>query len=161
MESIVIVGCGELGGLVFEFLSHDPLYQVAGFAVEHQYLNESTCCGRPVVDLDKLPELYPSDRHHLFVAIYSNAERKRVFLKCRDMGYHFLTYKSPSAAVSPSAKLGENVIIMENSKSADRHLKHTKSFTPEFHKLTCRKRYHFIRLMLILILIIEKTEIPA
>lgn len=115
MESIVIVGCGELGGLVFEFLSHDPLYQVAGFAVEHQYLNESTCCSRPVVDLDKLPDIYPPDRHQLFVAIYSNAERKRVFLKCRAMGYHFLTYKAPNASVSPSAKLGENVIVMENS----------------------------------------------
>ena len=115
MESIVIVGCGELGSLVFEFLSNDPLYQVAGFAVEREYLNDSTCCSRSVVDLEKLPDIYPSDRHHLFVAIYSNAERKRVFLKCREMGYHFLTYKSPTAAVSPSARLGENVIVMENS----------------------------------------------
>ena len=115
MESIVIVGCGELGSLVFEFLSNDSSYKVAGFAVERQYLNENTCCNRPVVDLDKMPHIYPPDQHNLFVAIYSNAERKRVFLKCREMGYHFLTYKSPSAAVSPSARLGENVIVMENS----------------------------------------------
>ena len=53
-EKVVIVGAGETAELAYEYFTCDSPYEVAGFAVEKEFLKQNELFGLPVVELGKM-----------------------------------------------------------------------------------------------------------
>lgn len=114
----MIVGDGEFAEIAYEYFTYDSDYEVAAFAVEEKYKKKERLLGLPVIEFERLEELYPKDKYHIFVAItYNqlNRIRKRLFLKCKEMGYFCASYVSSNAFVWHNVKIGENTFIFENN----------------------------------------------
>ncbi len=115
---LVIVGAGEFAEIAYEYFTHDSPYEVAGFAVEREFLAAERLCGRPVVPFEDVAQHFPPERHSAFVAVtYTrlNRVRARLFAAAREKGYAMARYVSSAAFVWHTAKLGENCFVFEHN----------------------------------------------
>lgn len=72
-----------------------------------------TCLGVPVLKGDDhLPRLRTQGYSQIFVAVGSNAVRKRLADTALDLGYNLVNAISPLSVVSPSARLGAGIAVM-------------------------------------------------
>lgn len=113
-KRLVIVGSGQMAELFCSNFTHSADYEVAGFAVDAQFIKGRELLGRPLVPFDEIASRFPPREFHAFVAIgpvRNNEVRAARFLELRRKGYRFASYISPRAEVSPDATLGENVTI--------------------------------------------------
>ncbi len=111
---LVIVGNGQMAEMFCSNFTHWSDYDVAGFAVDPEFIKGNQLLGRPLVPLEDIESRFPPGMFHAFVAIgpvRNNAVRAAKFLELRRRGYSFANYVSPHAVVSPDASLGENVSI--------------------------------------------------
>lgn len=120
MESkrVVIVGAGEHGRMMNNFLQQNTDYEVMGFAVEHKYRKDEKVDGLPVTDFENIVAVYPPLMFQLFIAVTFvnlNRERMRLFNTVKSLGYHCISYVDPSSKVDRHAVIGENVAIFENN----------------------------------------------
>lgn len=115
---IVIVGAGEFAEIACEYFTHDSPYDVAGFAVEAEYLTRSEIFGLPVVAFDSLEERFPAAEHGVFVAVtYTqlNRLRRRLLAEAKAKGYAPVSYVSSRAFVWRNAEIGENCFVFEGN----------------------------------------------
>jgi sugar O-acyltransferase (sialic acid O-acetyltransferase NeuD family) len=113
-KRLVIVGSGQMAELFCSNFSHSTDYEVAGFAVDAEFIKVGELFGRPLVPFDEIESRFPPQQFHAFVSIgpvRNNAIRAARFLELRRRGYRFANYISPRAEISPDATLGENVTI--------------------------------------------------
>jgi len=113
-KQLVIVGSGQMAELFYSNFSRSTDYQVAGFAVDAQFIKGNEMLGLPLVPFDELESRFPPSAFDAFVSIgpvRNNEIRAARFLELRRRGYRFANYISPRAEVSPDARLGENVTI--------------------------------------------------
>lgn len=118
MKRIIIVGIGEMGDMLYEYLSFDSNYDVVAFATEHGYGDIKEKKGLPVFFLEDLTEFFSNEECRLMVAISfveMNQTRKRVYEKVKSLGYKCASYVSTKSSVWRDALIGENVIIMEGA----------------------------------------------
>ena len=117
MRKLVIVGAGGTARAVFcELIDSDT--QVVGFAVEREYISAAEHFGVPVVAFEQVESIFPPGEHDaLVVTSFSrlNRNRERLFNATRNKGYKCISHISPRACLGPRVKLGENVVILENS----------------------------------------------
>ena len=117
-RKLIIIGTGEFGEIAYEYFTMDSDYEVIAFAVEKQYRDKKTFFGLPVIDFENIQQLYPPAQYEAFVAITYvklNRVRRRLFMECRERGYHCASYISSCAFVWHNVKIGENVFIFEKS----------------------------------------------
>ena len=117
-SKIVIVGAGEFAEIAYEYFTHDSPYEVAGFAVERQWLKEPTLFGLPVVPFEEVERAYPPAGFQAFVAVTFtnlNRTRARLFEATRAKGYRCASYVSSRAFVWHNVAIGENCFIFENN----------------------------------------------
>jgi len=117
-KPIVIIGSGETAAIAYEYFTHDSAFQVVGFSVEKNYLQEPTFNGLPVVPFEELTEHFPPETHQAFVAVSStklNRIRTRLYLAVKDKGYTCASYISSRAFVWHNVKIGENCFIFEDN----------------------------------------------
>jgi sugar O-acyltransferase (sialic acid O-acetyltransferase NeuD family) len=117
-KKLVIIGTGETADIAYEYFSVDSDREVVAFAVEKQYLKVGGRFDLPIMDLDRLVDVYPPDLFDVFVAIsyvQLNRVRERLFLLVKSWGYKCATYISSRAFVWRTAKIGENCFIFENN----------------------------------------------
>jgi sugar O-acyltransferase (sialic acid O-acetyltransferase NeuD family) len=117
-RSLVIFGAGDIAELAHFYFSRGAEHAVAAFAVDAAYLKETTFCGRPVVAFEDVAQLYPPDRHDLFVALsYSklNLVRKDKYLAAKAYGYRLPSYVSEKATILNQGRIGENCFILEDN----------------------------------------------
>lgn len=117
-KPLVLVGAGEFARIACEYFTHDSDRDVAAFAVEADYLTETTVADRPVVAFESLEARYPPESFDLYVAIPSsqlNRLRARLYLAAKARGYGFATYVSSRAFVWRNADVGENSFIFEGN----------------------------------------------
>ena len=115
---LVIVGAGEFAEIAYEYFTYDSSYDVAAFAVESKYRDKDTLFDLPVIDFEKISELYSPEEYETFVAItYTklNRVRKRLFSACKQMGYRCASYVSSRAFVWRNVEIGENSFVFENN----------------------------------------------
>ncbi|RYE40928.1 MAG: acetyltransferase [Hyphomicrobiales bacterium] len=115
---IVIFGCGDIAQLAHYYFSQESGVEVVGFTVDAAFLREPEFCGLPVVPFEHLPELYPADRHEVFVAMsYAklNSLRKAKYLAAKALGFRIASYVSPRASVLNGGDIGENCFILEDN----------------------------------------------
>jgi len=117
-KKLVIVGAGELARIAYEYFTYDSTYEVAGFAVESEYLNETTLYEKPVVAFEEINEHFPPNSFDAFVAIPAsqlNRLRTRLYKAVKAKGYQCATYISSHAFVWRNAEIGENCFIFEDN----------------------------------------------
>lgn len=118
MRKLIIVGAGEFGELAYEYFSDDSEYEVVAFAVEKKYKKSDTVFDLPVIDFERIEQLYSPLNYDVFIAVTFvrlNRERARLYKMCKEKGYHCASYINSSAFVGKHVEIGENVFVFENS----------------------------------------------
>ena len=111
-KRVFIVGMGSTGEEACQFIEKYDLFEVAGFAVNKEYLNCESFLNKKVYAIENLDAIIKED-DLVFVAIlwnHLNANRKMVFEQLKKAGYHFANLVAPSAIVEGEL-LGENCWI--------------------------------------------------
>lgn len=117
-KQLVIIGAGEMAMIAYEYFTYDSDYEVAGFAVEREYLKDTEMYGAPIVALEDLETIFPPDKFNAFVAIPAsqlNRLRTRLYNIVKEKGYKCATYISSKAFFWRNVKIGENCFIFENN----------------------------------------------
>lgn len=117
-KKLVIIGAGEFGEIAYEYFSDDSEYEVVGFAVESKYRDINELRGLPVIDFERIKEIFPAENYHVFVAITYvklNRARRRLFRACKEMGYTCASYVSSHSFFWKNAEIGENSFIFEDN----------------------------------------------
>lgn len=118
MKKLVIFGSGEIAQLAHFYFSTDSEYEVVAFTVDQAYLSDTKFCDLPVVPFEEIAHRYPTDTHHLFIALsYSklNQVRKEKYLAAKALGYTLASFISSSATVLNDGCIGENCFIFEDN----------------------------------------------
>lgn len=113
MEKLVIVGTSSTAIDLYEFITYHKLFEVVGFAVNKEYINADTFCGKPVYPLEELDLYIDKSSTKLFVAILwnkLNSDRRRVYEQLKAEGYTFANVVSPTAIIQ-SPLNGDNCWI--------------------------------------------------
>lgn len=117
-RKLVIVGAGEFGEIAYEYFSYDSEYEVVAFAVEKEFRTVDELFGLPVIDFEEIVNKYPPTEYETFVAVTYvklNRIRRRLYEKCKEMGYHCASYISSHAFVWHNVVVGENTFVFEDS----------------------------------------------
>lgn len=118
MKDIVIFGTGDAAALAATFFTEDSPRQVVAFTVDAAYRDGERHMDRPLVAFEELTQLYPPDRHDLFVALgYSRLNRARAEKAeaGRALGYTLASYVSSRASCFRDLSHGDNCFIMEDN----------------------------------------------
>lgn len=117
-QSLVIFGSGDIAQLAHYYFTTDSKYEVVAFTVDREYMTVSEFCGVPVVPFDEVTTHYPTDTHHVFVALsYAkiNMVRKEKYQAAKALGYTLASYVSSYATVLNQGHIGENCFIFEDN----------------------------------------------
>lgn len=117
-QKLLIVGAGEFADIAYEYFTVDSPYTVVGFAVDRQFLDDTSKFGLPVVALDEAATHFDpatTDAHVAVTSTKLNRVRAELMEKTRAQGYTLANFISPHAMVWRTATLGENVFIFENN----------------------------------------------
>lgn len=110
---IIVVGAGGHAKVCIELL------QAQGDKVAYCVGNPDSvdsCLGIEVLKSDDhLQALRTEGYERVFIAIGSNAVRKKLAMKTTEMGFQLVNAISPAAIVSPSASLGLGIAVMAGS----------------------------------------------
>jgi UDP-perosamine 4-acetyltransferase len=110
---IVIIGAGGHGKVVLDILRAGGRYEPVGFLDADSALAGTMVGGLPVLGAaNLLPRLRQQQKvHAAVVAIGDNRTRARYAQLLREQGFELITTVHPSAVVSPTARLGANVVV--------------------------------------------------
>jgi sugar O-acyltransferase (sialic acid O-acetyltransferase NeuD family) len=118
MKKVVVFGTTQTAELANYYLSQtSDEYEIVAFTVDKQYRQTDLLFGKPLVDFDKVEQIYPPTDYYLFAPMTGkglNKLRERVFLEGKQKGYKFITYISKYATVL-SKDIGENCFILEDN----------------------------------------------
>ena len=115
-KKLVIVGNGTYSAMMKRYIELTGFGMVYAFAVEKNYISESKFCDIPVVSIDKLCECYPIADFQLIMGIgylKMGSVRKKIYEKCKSLGYKFANYIHPTAIISSNVVIGEGNNILE------------------------------------------------
>ncbi len=117
-KKLIIFGDQAYAEIVYEYFTHDSDYEVVAFTVEKNYLSEEIFCGLPVVQFEKVDQLYPPEDYEMHVAIVYgqlNRIREKICLAAKLKKYTLANYVSSRTFVWHNVKIGENCFIFENN----------------------------------------------
>jgi sugar O-acyltransferase (sialic acid O-acetyltransferase NeuD family) len=116
-KDLIIIGNGEFATIAREYFDNYSEYKVRGFAVDSNYMDQTSKRDLPVHSTSEVISKMKRD-FKVFVAITSsnlNRDRERIYLKFKNQGFSFATFISPYAFISSSASIRENCFIFENN----------------------------------------------
>jgi sugar O-acyltransferase (sialic acid O-acetyltransferase NeuD family) len=112
MNDLVIVGAGGHGKVVLDVVLAERRYRPVGFVDADPKLTDAYVGGLPVVgSVNSLPRLRQQRVRHAIVAIGDNRTRLRYASLLREQGFELVGAVHPTASVSPTAAVGENVVV--------------------------------------------------
>ena len=117
-KDIVLFGDGNFASLAWYCLTHDSPYNVVGFTLDEEYLQETVRHGVPVVPFEALEQHFDPGQVKLLICIgYRglNGLRKARYLEAKQRGYEFISYVSSRAHTWSNVPIGENCMIFEQS----------------------------------------------
>ena len=103
-KSIIIIGAGGHGKVVAEIAGLNGYTEII-------FLDDNPD-GNPLVKGVVAEFVNYIDSSDFFVAVGNNKIRKRIFEQLKQAGANIVTLFHPSAVVSPTAKVGEGVVVM-------------------------------------------------
>lgn len=110
-EKLLLVGAGGFGRVVLELArqSFNCAFVDDGIEID------TMICGVPVIGhTENLQELF-AEYKNLVIAIGNNTVRERIYDVAKRIGYNFPNLISPSAYISPYAKLGWGCVVLNNA----------------------------------------------
>ena len=109
----VIIGAGGHGKVVLDILRAGGRYEPVGFLDADPALAGTMVGGLPVLGAaNLLPKLRQQQKvRAAIVAIGDNRTRARYAQLLREQGFELITAVHPSAVVSPTARLGADVVV--------------------------------------------------
>lgn len=117
-QKLVIVGDSDFAQIAYEYFTHDSEYEVVGFAVESAYKKQDQLFNLPVIELEKITEIFPQNEFFIFTAITYlklNTVRERIYRNLKNKGYKFTNYISSRCFFWPNVVIGENNFIFEDN----------------------------------------------
>lgn len=102
LNKIIIIGANTTALHVYEFIKYHNLYQVVGFAVDEEYKSDDTFHGFPLYSISELHNVIDASKDYVFVAMlwnHLNADRKQLYNRIKEMGFHCANLISPTAAI--------------------------------------------------------------
>ncbi len=112
MDPVVIYGAGGLGGLVQDILEQAERYQPVAFLDSNPARHGKIVAGLPVRGgIEQVHELLRAGIRYAIVAIGDNVTRVALAETLQARGMCLASAVHPLASISPSAVLGEHVII--------------------------------------------------
>ena len=118
MKKLIIFGIGELGKLSYYYFKNDSNYKIVAFTADKKFVIQNKFCDLPLVEFEKIVDLYPPQSYKIFIAIgYNkmNKIREKKYKLAKDLGYEFASYISREATVLTNQPIGENCLILENN----------------------------------------------
>jgi UDP-perosamine 4-acetyltransferase len=113
---LVIVGAGGHGKVVLDIVRAAGRYEPIGFVDADTRLTGTTVGGLPVLGpTNVLTKLRQQRVRHAVIAIGDNRTRQRYAELLESEGFELATLVHPTAFVSPTAKLGKNVVVGPNA----------------------------------------------
>lgn len=118
MKKVIIFGTGEFAQIAYVYLSQDSPYEIAGFTVNQEYLNQPEMMGKPVFAFETLTETHPPSDYAMFVAVGFkgvNKARAEVYHRCKEKGYEMISYINSKAMQWGEIEVGDNSFIFEGN----------------------------------------------
>ena len=116
MEKLIIVGIGPNARLALSFVNYHKLYDVVGFAVNKAFYSTPLFEGYPVYILEDIEQTVGSKYNYkLFISLlwnHLNADRRKLYDYCKNMGFQLANLISPLAIVRSEIK-GDNCWIQD------------------------------------------------
>lgn len=113
---VVIIGAGGHGKVVLDILRAAGRYEPVGFMDADTRLAGTKVGGLPVLGpTNLLPKLRNQRVGHAIVAIGDNRTRQRYLAAIEAEGFELASAVHPTAFVSPTARLGRNVVVGPNA----------------------------------------------
>lgn len=116
-KGLFIFGISTTARAVYSFVKIYNLYEIKGFVVDSEYKTSETFCDLPVIGFEEGGGIdgfdYANDL--LFIAIQwnkVNEDRKKAFLRFRQLGFPFANVISPTAIIHGELR-GENCWISD------------------------------------------------
>lgn len=109
-KRLVIIGNGPFARMLKKYIDSVRFGTVAAYAVEKEYIDREEMDGIRVLPLDRLGAEYAAQEVRLVMGIgYSQmgAIRKKLFCRCKQMGYDFANFVHPKAYIAPDVRMGE------------------------------------------------------
>jgi len=109
---VVLIGAGGHGRVVLDILRAAGLHRPVGFLDADPQLTGHEVGGLPVLgQLNLLPKLKSQKVKGVIISIGDNHPRRQYFRKVADQGFELISAVHPASHVSPTAKLGRNVVV--------------------------------------------------
>ena len=113
-RDLCIIGTNETAERITQFVERYNLFNIIGYAVDKKYITEDEFKGKPVWAIEELEKYIDKRNDLLFVALFwnhLNGDRRRLYERLRNAGWHFANIISPLASIRGS--IGENCWIMD------------------------------------------------
>lgn len=115
-KKLIIYGIGEFAEYIAYAFKNDSEYEVVAFCVESEFLSTQNANSEyPVLEFEKLSNVYPPELFELFIAVGNDRVRERIFSVSKERGYILASYISSKAICWENLIYGENVFISEDS----------------------------------------------
>lgn len=117
-KQLIIFGTGDIAQIANDYFERDSDYEIACFCVDNAYRKGNTYLNRPLVDFERIEEVYPPNEFDLFVALsYAemNKLRERKFNEAIAKGYYLPNYVSPKCNFLSKFNCGMNCFILEDN----------------------------------------------
>ena len=118
MKNLVIFGAAQISEVLGFYFDNDSDYDVVGYTVDREFLNNDTFQGRPLVAFEDIADYFPPSDHDLFIALSyqkMNQVRAAKYFEANEKGYTLARYISTKATTWDGLVIGENSFIMEDN----------------------------------------------
>ena len=115
-RKLVIFGTRNFAELAYFYFKNDSNYSVRAFAVDEEYMTDSTFEGLPVIASEQLLSEFPPSEYDVFVAIgygQVNQQRASKLAELQTNGYNAASFVSSKASVAMDVVIEQNTMIME------------------------------------------------
>ena len=115
-SKLFIIGLGSTAEEIRLFVEKYDIYDIAGFAVNQQYISSESFHGYPVYAIEKLNDVVDKEKDFVFVALFwnhLNNDRRKLYEALKVDGYRFATLISPKCEINQS-QVGENCWIADS-----------------------------------------------
>jgi sugar O-acyltransferase (sialic acid O-acetyltransferase NeuD family) len=118
MSKVIIFGLNDFAELAYYYLTNDSNYDVVGFSVNKEFLqNGQTFKDLPVFAFEDIEKTHNPDLFLFFAPMSPtkmNRDREKIYNEIKGKGYKLISYISSKAIVLTNI-IGDNCFILENN----------------------------------------------
>ena len=118
INKLVIFGRGPVAQIANDYFTDDSDLEVVAFCLDKKYIESASYEGKPMVCFEDIQELYPPEKHQMFIALsYTemNKFRERKYLEAKEKGYRLTSYISSKCSYLSKYECGDNCFIFEDN----------------------------------------------